>query len=77
MSFCKKKFKSYKKSRTSERASLASQPSKLSNSRKPSKASKPTKNEKSLFFSKRIWLKFKKNKKKCHFENKSCKVPHN
>ena len=70
MSFCKKKFKSYKKSRTSERASFACQTSKVINSRKPSKASKPTKNGKSLFFSKRIWLKLKKNKKKCHFEKK-------
>ena len=74
MSFCKKKFKTYTKSRTSERPSFASQPKKLSNSRKPSKSSKPTKNWKSLFFSKRIWLKFKKNKKKCHFEKKAEKL---
>ena len=61
MSFCKKKFKTYTKSRASERRSFASQPKKLSNSRKPSKARKPPKNGKSLFVSKRIWLKFKKN----------------
>ena len=50
MSFYKKKFKSYTKSRTRERPSFASQPNKLSNSRKPSKACKQTKNGKALFF---------------------------
>ena len=38
--------KGYLKSRTSERATFASQPSKPSNFRKPSKATKPTKDGK-------------------------------
>ena len=45
-----KKNKKLPRSRTSERASFASQPIKPSNLRKSSKASKPTKDGKSLFF---------------------------
>ena len=69
----KKKLKRCSESRTTERASLASQPSKPSHSRKPSKASKPTTNGKILFFKKNM-VKIKKNKKKCHFEKKAEKL---
>ena len=59
--------KGYLKSRTSERATFASQPSKPSNFRKPSKASKPTKNGKSLFYEKKSMI---KNKKKANKASK-------
>ena len=80
MSFCKKKLQSCSKSRTSERASFASQASNPHNSRKPRKASKLTKNGKFHFFSKKACLKKTKKEIKRNLvwpKKKSLKVSEN